>query len=207
MCYKVDIRESSIDKIARYVGVAFAKLISAQRAGQAPLLNGFAHPDLPALIGAEPSPCWLSWGLLPSWVAPEKAAQTRKQLLNARAETLFEKPSFRESARKKRCVLVVSGFYEYRHEDNGSKTLYRLSRSDKDAMLLAGLWAECRGLRTCTIVTLEAQGLMSWVHNAGKRQPLMLEPEDIQAWLDSEVSAGSPFFKPKAYDIEAVTEK
>ncbi len=125
----------------------------------------------------------LHWGLVPSW-AKDKAIGNR--MINARAETLAEKPSFKKAFAHRRCLVLASGFYEWRKQD-GAKRPYFISRKDSDPIAMAGLWEtwrhEAEPLESCTIITTEANEFMQALHH---RMPAMLAPEQCGRWLDSE---------------------
>ena len=121
------------------------------------------------------------WGLVPHWAKPD----TFKALLfNARSETLFQKPSFRDAARTARCVVPASGFYEWRTED-GVKQPYWIARQDGAPLMLAGVHADRPDAgayaRTFAIVTQPPGRLMQQLHD---RQPVMLTEQALEAWLN-----------------------
>ena len=125
---------------------------------------------------------FMRWGLIPSW-AKDPTIGTR--MINARAETLAEKPSFRSALRKRRCLVLADGFYEWRREGYKSSPTYVALKSRKP-FGMAGLWETWRApsgdlIHSCTIVTTTANRLMEPIHN---RMPVIL-PEDAEAaWLD-----------------------
>ena len=124
------------------------------------------------------------WGLIPMW-AKDPAIGNR--LINARAETLAEKPSFRGSLKYKRCLILADGFYEWKSSDGKkSKTPFFIHMKDRKPFAFAGLWdswnsPEGSQLKTCTIITTEPNELMSLLHN---RMPVILHPRDYDKWLD-----------------------
>jgi putative SOS response-associated peptidase YedK len=125
----------------------------------------------------------LYWGLVPHW-AKEKAIGAR--MINARAETLIEKPSFRTAFRKRRCLVVASGYYEWQATPQGKQPWF-IERSDSAPFGMAGLWEswiEKPGeppLESCAIVTTEASGELALLHH---RVPVVLEPGGFSQWLD-----------------------
>ncbi len=156
--------------------------------------SGFTHPEL--LIYTNRSPYFpevATWGLVPHWT--KDVAQQKKlwnTTLNARGETIFEKPAFRDAAEHKRCIIYVDGFYEHHHKA-GHTYPYFVHHNKQFPLALAGLWSEWRNpdtgglLRTFTIVTTAANALMQDIHNNPKlkapRMPLIL-PEGLEdAWL------------------------
>ena len=135
--------------------------------------NGNLHLDL------------LRWGLIPSWSKEENIGS---RMINARAETLAEKPSFKRLLHNKRCLIVADGFYEWRQESGmKSKTPMYIMLKSKQPFTFAGLWDSWRGpdgeqIRTCTIITTEPNELLATIHN---RMPAILTPEAREIWLDS----------------------
>lgn len=122
----------------------------------------------------------LNWGLLPAWAKDTKYAA---KMINARAETLEEKPSFKPLLERNRCIIMVSGFYEWQREGQ-RKTPYKVERSDKESMLLAGLWTrnDHLDINSYTVITTAAAASFAPIHD---RSPVILERTDIDAWLDS----------------------
>ncbi len=129
----------------------------------------------------------LKWGLVPSW---SKDAPTSKGLINARAETITEKPSFREAFKSRRCIIPASGFYEWQKKGTGAKQPFYFYLNDKDVFGFAGLWEEWLDkqtgelLETCTIITTEANEVLKPVH---ERMPVILKAESYDEWLDAKV--------------------
>ena len=124
----------------------------------------------------------LRWGLIPSWAKDES---TGSKMINARAETLAEKPSFKRLLHSKRCLLVADGFYEWKKEQGGKTPMY-ITLRDKEPFAFAGLWdtwrdADGQEIRTCTIITTEPNELVASIHN---RMPVILPPKVREEWLD-----------------------
>jgi putative SOS response-associated peptidase YedK len=140
----------------------------------------------------ERRPDILRWGLVPFWA---KDANTGFKMINARAETVAEKPAFRDALAKRRCLVLADGFYEWqRVEGQGSrkrKQPFWITRADGVPFAFAGLWATWHGedevLRTCTIVTTEANSALRDIHD---RMPVILPDGRAEAiWLDPSVPA------------------
>jgi putative SOS response-associated peptidase YedK len=158
-------------------------------------VSGFQHPTLIIYTGHNPDyPTASTWGLVPHWVNDKN--QLKKlwnNTLNARGETIFEKPSFRDSAHNRRCLIYVNGFYEH-HYFNGMTYPYFIYHKDKEPLALAGLWSEWVDketgeiLNTFTIVTTKGNSLLERIHNnpklKGSRMPLILGPEMENRWID-----------------------
>jgi len=127
---------------------------------------------------------FFAWGLIPSW---SKDPSIGNRLINARGETIAEKPSFRGGFKYKRCLIPSDGFYEWKTQP-GQKTKipHFIFMKDRQPFAFAGLWDEWQSpdggsIRTCTIITTEPNELMSTLHN---RMPVILDPKDYEAWLD-----------------------
>jgi putative SOS response-associated peptidase YedK len=127
----------------------------------------------------------MRWWLTPHW---SKAPSTKYAMFNARSETAASSPAFREPFRKRRCVVPVSGFYEWTRQ-NDRKLPYLLKPHEEPGLLLAGLWDRWRNpdtdevLESFTVLTVPASPAMELIHN---RQPLMLSVEEARAWMDPE---------------------
>ena len=125
----------------------------------------------------------LRWGLIPSWAKDEKIGHS---LINARAETVAEKPSFRSAFKKSRCLIVADGFYEWRNVD-GKKQPYFIHLKNDQPFAFAGLaerWkSDGKTIESCAIVTTEPNSLMAELHN---RMPAIISPTDYDCWLDPE---------------------
>ena len=126
------------------------------------------------------------WGLIPSW---SKEPQIGNRLINARAETLAEKPSFRTAFRRRRCLILADGFYEWRQEvGQKSKTPMLIQLKSQQPFAFAGLWevwhaTDGSEIRSCTIITTQPNEMMAPIHN---RMPVILSPEAYQLWLSPE---------------------
>ncbi|OBK11846.1 SOS response-associated peptidase [Mycobacterium asiaticum] len=138
----------------------------------------------------------MRWGLLPPWVkaGPDGAPETKGPLLiNARADKVATSPAFRGSAKSKRCLVPMDGWYEWRGSlegpkgKKGGKTPFFMHREDGGLVCMAGLWSvwkadkEAHPLLSCTIITTDAVGELAEIHD---RMPLMLAEDEWDAWLD-----------------------
>lgn len=123
----------------------------------------------------------LHWGLIPSWADDPKIAY---RMINARAETVASKPSFRQAFARRRCLIVTDGFYEWQ-KTSGAKQPFLIHMKDDGPFALAGLW-ECwkredREIQSCAIIVTEANDVLKPIHD---RMPVILSPLDYEAWLD-----------------------
>lgn len=129
----------------------------------------------------------LHWGLVPSWAKDKKIGY---RMINARSETVQEKPSFRNAFRRRRCLVPTSGFYEWK-KSGDTKTPYYISMKDADGFAFAGLWERWQEnddtdpLDSVTICTTDANDFMLPLH---QRMPVILRPGDYDAWLDRQNS-------------------
>ena len=127
---------------------------------------------------------FLIWGLIPMWA---KDPDIGNRLINARGETLAEKPSFRGSYRHKRCLILADGFYEWKSFGNRkTKTPYYIHMQDRKPFAMAGLWdhwesPDGSSIKSCTIVTTTPNELTGAIHD---RMPVILHPRDYARWLD-----------------------
>jgi len=122
------------------------------------------------------------WGLIPAW---SKGPDSRFSMINARVETVAQKPAYRNAFRYRRCLLPADGFYEWRSA-GGKKQPFVLRPSDGRSLALAGLWehwqdADGNEIQSCALLTTEAQGAMRELH---QRMPVYIAPQDYAAWLD-----------------------
>ncbi|AFZ30667.1 protein of unknown function DUF159 [Gloeocapsa sp. PCC 7428] len=124
----------------------------------------------------------MRWGLIPSWA---KDPNIGSRLINARSETVSEKPSFRAAFRHRRCLVIADGFYEWQRQER-KKQPYYFQLQDKQPFGFAGLWEHWQSsdgeeINTCTILTTEANELMRPIHD---RMPVILNPQDYALWLN-----------------------
>ncbi|QVL31551.1 SOS response-associated peptidase [Telmatocola sphagniphila] len=127
----------------------------------------------------------LRWGLIPSWA---KDTSIGYKTINARCETIHEKPAFRSAFKHRRCLIPADGFYEWKQVK--PKTPYFVYRADKEPMVFAGLWEswtspEGEIIESCSIVTTEASEIIKPLH---ERMPVMVEPENFERWLDPAIT-------------------
>ena len=139
---------------------------------------------------SEPELAMLRWGLVPFWAKDPKIGY---RMINAKGETVAEKPSFRNAYRKRRCLILADGFYEWRKEGDG-KTPYFISLADGSPFAFAGLWENWtdkesdESLQTAAIITTAASEFLAQLH---QRMPVVLRPEIAGRWLggDAELLA------------------
>ena len=154
-------------------------------------VSGFSHPKLPVIAQEHPKEFHIMrWGLIPSWTPnEEKANEFQDMALNAKAETIFEKPMFRKPILSKRCILPVDGFFEWR-TINKLKYPYYIYPTDGTLFSMGCIndtWTNKETgeiLNSFGIVTTEANSVMAMIHNSKKRMPLILDDEGRHQWID-----------------------
>ncbi len=168
----------------------------------------FTHPHFP-IITSENEIQNYTWGLIPRFMSPkkntqeanekaiEKAKKISNQTINARAETIFEKVSYKGSIHERRCLIPSTGFFEYHTNLDGSKQPYFIFLEDEEIFSIAGIWDEWfnpetgEEERTFSMITTEANELLYWVHNGGKnphRMPVIIAREDEEKWLNPDLT-------------------
>ena len=144
----------------------------------------------PGRAGPERELVWLRWGLIPSW-AKDPAIGNR--MINARAESVADKPAFRAALRRRRCLILADGFYEWQRRGR-SKQPYYFRLKGGGLFAFAGLWEHWQSpggeeIQSCTMLTTTANDLCRTVH---VRMPLILKPESYDPWLDPAVQTSKP---------------
>jgi putative SOS response-associated peptidase YedK len=130
---------------------------------------------------------FLRWGLIPTWAT---SMSIGNKMINARAETLLEKPSFRHSFRKKRCLIIADSFYEWKRHDDKTKTPMRIKLKEDTLFAMAGIWEgwktpEGTSIYSCSVITTSPNKLMEEIHD---RMPVILKRNDEKTWLDPSIS-------------------
>lgn len=139
---------------------------------------------------------FLRWGLIPFWA---KDPSIGNRMINARSETVAEKPSFRHAVKRRRCLMITDGFFEWQKVDGGKQPIY-IHRPDRRPFVFAGLWERWskgeQPIESCTILTTSPNAVMEPVHN---RMPVILDGEARDFWLDPSIedaAAFEPVLKP-----------
>jgi putative SOS response-associated peptidase YedK len=164
-----------------------AKVLGLQNIPAFPPRYNIAPSQLIACVRTNPESrkkecVQLKWGLVPSWAKEPGLGQ---KMINARAETVSEKPAFRKAFKLQRCLILADGFYEWKREGKGKQPYY-VHFSDNRPFAFAGLW-ECwakereQPLESCTILTTGPNALMESIHH---RMPVILSPKQCELWLD-----------------------
>lgn len=124
----------------------------------------------------------IKWGLVPSWSSEPKIEYST---INARAETVADKPAFRSAFKHRRCLIAADGFYEWHVESDGHKQPYFINLVGDKPFAFAGIWERWerggQALESCSIIVTEANDLMRSIHD---RMPVILDPKDYDAWMN-----------------------
>ena len=184
MCYRTRLN-SKIAKIERTFDAAF---LDPEKYHPQSEINAFDFLATPVIADfSQTEILFYNWGLIPFWAKNEAI---KKSTLNAKIETLKEKPAFRDAV-SKRCLIIADGYYEWQWQDTKGKQKqkYLITSAEEEVFALAGLystWKEPhsgRVFETYTIITTEANQVMSEIHNNKKRMPVMLRKSDHAGWL------------------------
>jgi putative SOS response-associated peptidase YedK len=153
----------------------------------------------------------LKWGLVPSW---SKEPRTEFNTINARAETIDEKPTFRSAFKSRRCLIASDGFIEWQKKPDGTKQPFLIGLADQKPFAFAGVWEQWerdgQTLESCAIIVTEANTLMKPIHD---RMPVILSPDYYDAWMNPKETNTSilksvllpyPSDRMKAYPVSAL---
>jgi putative SOS response-associated peptidase YedK len=188
MCYT--IKQTANERLLE--GRFRARVKYPQQLEQIEKSSGFAFPLVPVVTNKEMDSIHLyHWGLILHWA---KDKELRKNTLNARIETIEEKPSFRSYV-KNRCLVLIDGFYEYQWQDTKGKVKkpFLMTMPDGEPFALGGLfshWTDKTSgdmLSTFTILTMDANEQMAEIHNTKKRMPLILRRDTEMDWLEGKI--------------------
>jgi len=194
MCYNIALLQNKWNRLEKRYG---KRMLKEHPEPEQPsyFISGFDHPEIPVIT--EEGITLAHWGLIPHWCKTEKdALSIRQKTLNAMSETAAEKPSFRESWKKGRCLIPVSGFFEW-HQFAGQKYPIYVSLKETEIFSLAGLISAWENpvngnpILSCSILTTTANDVMSIVHNSKKRMPVILTDKSENQWLQSGLSSHS----------------
>jgi len=193
MCFSVNVNLVKDELEARY-GAEFPDY---DKYRPSYYYHAFGLPDLPAVCSGSPEKLrLLKWGLIPTWIkSKEEGDNIRNKTFNARAESIDTKRSFSASFSSKRCLIPVRGFYEWQH-DGARKIPWYIYHFNDEIISLAGLYSEWKEsttgdlISTFTVITTDANELMSVIHNSKKRMPVILSWSEEKHWLDLSMPAG-----------------
>ncbi len=202
MCYhtKLNARLKDIEKVIS------AKFAEPERYVPQQEINGFTFPQTPVKADFAPEEIlFFQWGLIPFWA---KNDHIKKNTLNARMETMAEKPAFRHAA-DNRCLIIANGFYEWQWLDPNGKRKQKYLLTGEEIFAFAGIYStwtnpiDGESVYSYSILTTEAGELMSRIHNNKKRMPVVLKAGDQQEWLMGRNAADFAF----PYEVELKAQK
>lgn len=196
MCGRFTLRASPVAVAAEFelgtlplffprYNIAPTQPIAIVRLTPAPFPSPAPVPESPAAAACETTArqwAFARWGLVPSWADNLKMGH---RMINARCETVAEKPSFRAAFRRRRCLVPLDGYYEWRKSSAG-KIPYLIQRPDAALFAAAGLWEAWQApdgsqVETCTILTTSANSQLAFIHD---RMPVLLDADARRTWLD-----------------------
>ena len=183
------VLSSDADQLADYYGLAtipaFTSGYNVAPSVQVPVVRRHSDRELTLC----------HWGFIPHWVK-----EPVLKPINARAETLTNKPYFRDAFKQRRCLVPANGYYEWRAE-NGGKQPFFIRMAGSDLFSFAGLWSAWQGpdgpVESCVIITTTAKEELADIHD---RMPVIIEPDDYDAWLEE---GGQDLLRPSAGEMEA----
>jgi putative SOS response-associated peptidase YedK len=171
-------RHQNPEKLAKRFNVQLIKEAKIPRYNIAPsqVVPVIREVDVREMIACK-------WGLVPFWA---KDPSIGNKMINAKAETLAEKPSFKQALVKRRCLIPADGFYEWQKKGKGASQPFYITLRNGDLFAFAGLWEEWKSpdgniLQSFTVITVEPNELVSTIHN---RMPAILKPADEASWLN-----------------------
>lgn len=187
MCYRYSV--PGPDSLVKRFSALFLQNVPFTQQYHA---SSFDLPNLPVITNEQPQQIQLfTWGLIPFWVKDQKAAdEVRLKTMNARAESIFEKPSFRQAAMQKHCLVLADGFFEWQ-EYQGKNYPYYIRLKNHEPFAMAGLWDRwtnpltSKVLETYTVITTAANPLMERIHNKKKRMPVILPKDRECDWISA----------------------
>lgn len=138
---------------------------------------------------------YMTWGFLPVWAKPGM-----RPMINARRETVATSPMFRDAFRYRRGLVLADSFYEWRVNERGPKTPFRIRVRGEELMLLAAIWERAGEIETCAIITTSATGTMLRLHH---RMPLIIARSDVDAWLGGSVADAVAILDRGITDLDA----
>ncbi len=191
MCYFLSLAEAEIKLQKRY-NARFEKYgkLKLQR-----IINGYSFPEIPVLTNEFPQLFrFFKWGLIPNWIKTKnEAMEIRKMTLNAKIETVFDKPSFSSSAKYNRCLIPVNGFYEWQHQGK-NKIKFFINLAEQEIYSLGGIWSTWTDrdtgeeIHSFSILTMPANNLMEKIHNTKKRMPVILTKDFELEWIRNDLN-------------------
>lgn len=189
MCFHNSMSAKAVKLAARYGRKSDVVEIYQDILNEQYHVSAFTFPKYPIITTSDEIQVF-NWGLIPFWTKDEaNADEIRRMTLNARADTIFEKPSFREPIMKKRCIVPSTGYFEWRHE--GTKKIpYYIYLKDEPIFSMAGIYDRWLDKETgeehstFSIITTDTNPLTDYIHNTKHRMPAILSKDNEEKWLN-----------------------
>lgn len=189
MCFHNSMSAKAVKLAARYGRKSDVVEIYQDILNEQYHVSAFTFPKYPIITTSDEIQVF-NWGLIPFWTKDEaNADEIRRMTLNARADTIFEKPSFREPIMKKRCIVPSTGYFEWRHE--GTKKIpYYIYLKDEPIFSMAGIYDSWLDKETgeehstFSIITTDTNSLTDYIHNTKHRMPAILSKDNEEKWLN-----------------------
>lgn len=189
MCFHNSMSAKAVKLAARYGRKSDVVEIYQDILNEQYHVSAFTFPKYPIITTSDEIQVF-NWGLIPFWTKDEaNADEIRRMTLNARADTIFEKPSFREPIMKKRCIVPSTGYFEWRHE--GTKKIpYYIYLKDEPIFSMAGIYDRWLDKETgeehstFSIITTDTNSLTDYIHNTKHRMPAILSKDNEEKWLN-----------------------
>ncbi len=175
-------------------------------------VSAFENRSMPVITDEKPHRfSYFDWGLVPHWVKDrERVEDIRDKTVNARADTIFDKPSFKFPIRERRCLIVMDGYFEWR-EANGETYPYYIHKKANDSFACAGIWDEWSDdrskekIRTFSMISIDANPFIEKVNNKKKRMPVILPRKDERDWIRSDIGKEQIKSMLKTYEGDDLT--
>ena len=197
MCYNVEYLTKKAEEYGQRYSLDIASIQAVMtRLGTVNQVNAFLFPQLPVIWNDQQNVLSSArWGLIPHWASSEqKAKEIRSKTLNARAESIFDRPSYSKAIMDQRCILLLDGFFEYHHLGGKSFPFY-IKRKDGSPMAIAAVYdrwnfkdkdGAMKSARTVSMITYQANPILAQIHNKATlkapRMPLILENDTVKDW-------------------------
>ena len=209
MCFTIEIHKSRTEIESR-----FNKKFESGSENFEPkyYVSAFEFPKLPVITQEKfEIISMINWGLIPSWLTENsKIDDFRKNTLNAKAETLYDKPSFQNPIKNKRCLVIAHGFFEWQH-NRKIKVPYYIKLKNDDLFSFAGIydeWADKNSgeiFNGFSIITCEANTLLAKIHNSKKRMPVIIDKKNERNWIDPSLNENQITELLKPYNENELT--
>lgn len=192
MCFYYSLTKSIKDIETSYNAKFIPENFDITESFSKNVINAFTFPNVPIILNDTSRKIILAqWGLVPNWIkSKEDARKIKKFNLNARAETIFQKPSFKIPILQKKCIILIDGFYEWMHLNN-IKYPFFIYKKNKELMNIVGIYDFWIIPKTnnifisFSIITVHANKLLSKIHNTKQRMPLIIDKHNVETWLNN----------------------